>query len=312
MMSEWFNSWSEVLRCPSDGASLSIVEKPYPSTTDAHGKLRCSSCEREYPVDHGIVRFISSPSGEDLDDEIKASEMKARDLEAPVAGMSDAKDIIYTPPILKALDPRPSDLVVDLGCGSGFTAMRYVHRVGRLVGLDFSMESLRLFRRRLSPELRERVLLVQADLCRPPLAKHVFDKAISAGVLEHVPTDEARRKAMISISELLRPGGQFTCTVYNWSLQKQFEGGAGIGDNTRKEGFHNSGIYYYNFDASEFRDMLDSAGMRVSKMHGLVVPFRGAGLLGRLTVPLNRLLAPTRFGLQRAQFLMAHARTIAS
>src|SRR5207248_1373217 len=168
------------------------------------------------------------------------------------------------------------------------------------VALDFSLQSLLVLRRKMPRDLQKKILLIQADVCAPPLVRGLFTKAVSFQVLEHLPTAEARRQAASAVAELLAPGGSFTCTVYNWSKGKQRDAARGIGDNTHKEGFHESNIYYYNFEEPELREMLHGAGLRVELLQGLVIRVRGSRLLGPLLLPMNRLLSSTHWGIRRS------------
>ena len=182
--------------------------------------------------------------------------------------------------------------------------------VERVVALDFSLRSLLVLRRRMPKELQKKTLLIQADVCTPPLARRFFTKAVSFQVFEHLPSATARRQAASAVAELLAPGGSFTCTVYHWSKAKQRDAARGVGDNTHKEGFHDSNIYYYNFEEPELRAMLHAAGMQVEWTKGLVIALRGSRLLGPLLLPMNRLLSSTRWGIRRSHLLLARARPI--
>jgi SAM-dependent methyltransferase len=294
----------ELLACPRDGA-------PLRARGDA--ALLCEQCSASFPVVDGIVRCLDTgaPSEDALDRPEKIDEMNARDSEA--ARYEDrfrgVRNAIEIPPCLAAMDAQASDGVVELGCGTGRLTRCYAGQVAATVAIDLSLASLRALRERLDPGLRERVALIHGDICRPAARAGAFTKAVSFQVLEHVPTADQRAGVLAGVRRLLRPGGRFVCTVYNWSRAKQRELARGQGDNTKKEGFHRSTppIYYYNFEADELRGLLGEAGMRPEHLAGIDLQLPGIRLLGPLGVAINRRFGATPFGLRNAHLLLASA-----
>lgn len=296
-----------LLRCPFDQSMLHGQVPPSDATElEATGlHLVCKKCLREYPFVDGVVRFLGA-GGAGLDNLLKHDEMVARDAAARVYDerISTLRRKVEITASLRVMSPQPNDVVVELGCGTGRVTRRYASLVSGTIAIDFSLESLLICRRSLSPDVRGRVLLVQADICSPPLQHSVFTKAVSFQVLEHIPTPESRRQVANAVAGLLMPSGTFTCSVYNWSISKQRRAALGIGDNTLKEGFHDTGIYYYNFDETELRSLLQEVGFKVESVRGLIIPFRGARLLGPLRAAVDRLLSTTSVGKRRAHLLL--------
>lgn len=302
-------AWTDLLRCPHDGAPVRWSGPGHAGWVGelwSDGALDCVVCGVRFAAVDGIVRFITGS----LDDERKMAEMRARDEtaegDAPQAGVHDPGE---ERALLAALRPSGGDTVVDLGCGTGRLTLQYAARVERTVAIDFSLASLRVLQRRLPEAVRRRILLVQADVCALPVARGAFTKAVSSQVLEHLPTREMREGAVRSIASLLVPGGSFTCTVYNWSWHKQGLARRGVETGfADKEGMHSSNIYYYNFEASEFAQLIEVAGMRVELMRGVTIGFPGARLLGPVAGPLKRLITRTSLGVRLAHLLLCHAR----
>lgn len=296
--------WLELLACPACGGGL----RDESGTT-----LHCGACGKTLPVHDGIVRSLDLKTG-DMTDRIKRQEIKARDDAAPDYGSDSPAwhDRLEVPASLRAMRPAAADDVAELGCGVGRVALRYLACVRRLVAVDFSLRSLLVFRERIPASLRDRILLVQADITALPLARGAFSKVVSFQVIEHLPSAEQRQRAVTGAGELLRPGGAFTLSVYHWSASKRRDAAHGVGDYGLKEGYHESGIYYYNFDEKEVLRMLNVAGLRAERMRGLFIPVRGASLLGPLVLPLNRWLATTRFGRRRAHLLLLRAHKTAN
>jgi len=311
-MMDWLSDWMDLLRCPAEGSRLDLAPPPAGSNghAPAEALLRCGQCGRGYPVTDGIVRCVVTPEDFDGDRDAKQIEMQARDADAGGYDryFTDRTNAIEIPPCLEAMRPGPEDVVVELGCGTGRLTTQFAPHVGRVVALDFSLKSLQVLCGRLGPELRKKCLLIQADICAPPLAARAFTKAVSFIVLHHLPTARSRQRAAEAVARLLAPGGTFTCSVYHWSKGKRRDAARGVGDYTQKEGRHSSSIYYYNFETHDLSALLEEAGLRVDLLRGLLIGSRGFRFLGPLVVPVNRLLSGADWGIAHSHYLLARGR----
>ena len=73
--------------------------------------------------------------------------------------------------VVDALDPRPGETVVEMGCGTGANLPHLRERIGpggRVVGLDFAPGALAVARDRTARW--ENVVVARADARRPPVA----------------------------------------------------------------------------------------------------------------------------------------------
>jgi SAM-dependent methyltransferase len=293
-----------LLCCPVDQAPLSgTLEDP---------SLICTSCGQNYPVTQGIVQFVGVSQSTVLTASEKRDEMKTRDQMAKEYDhrFTQLRNRIEIPPCLAALNPRHEDFVAELGCGTGRLTLQYLPKVAGIVAMDFSLESLLILRNRIPEELRSRCLLIQGDLSSPPIKRHSFDKVASFQVFEHLPSASMRQQAFQMGRELLRPGGTMVCSVYNWSSTKRSLAQNGLGDNCMKEGFHRAAganIYYYNFEEFEIRNLIENSGLKVDYIRGLQMQIRGVQRLGPLAVLVDRLLAPTKFGVKNAHLMLARS-----
>lgn len=188
--------------------------------------------------------------------------------------------------IVEFLDAQPDDLVLDCGCGYGFT-LRVLRELteARLVGLDLQRERVVNVRERLG----ERVRLVQGSALELPFGEGSIDKAVSSEVLEHLPDD---RKAVEELYRVLRPGGRLVVTVpsarypfgwdpVNYVLERTT--GRHIGGDRMF-----SGIWYGHrrlYDEAGLRSLIEEAGFVVQEVRGLthyVLPFSHLVMYGIL------------------------------
>jgi len=91
-----------------------------------------------------------------------------------------------------------NELVLDLGCGTGFL-FQYIHkRVKFLVGIDVSQKALREAKKR--AKNMSNIVLVRADADNTPFPDHIFDNVFVITVLQNMPDP------MKTISETKRVG----------------------------------------------------------------------------------------------------------
>jgi len=157
----------------------------------------CEGCGREYRVagsDYLDLRPAEAFSEQTkyLDEALHADARHER-VSPPLLGSKIRNDMLRA-----FLDPGPSDLVVDLGCGSGRTLLWNRDWGAPSVGIDISPY--------FAEEARRGVDLLLGDLRRLPFADGTFTKAFSLDVLEHLSPD-ALRGMLKEAGRVLAPGG---------------------------------------------------------------------------------------------------------
>ncbi len=129
----------------------------------------------------------------------------------------DAQLAPYSTRVLDALDPRPGERVLDVGCGTGPCTVALAERVGptgRVVGLDLSPAMVDRARQRSADH--PNVALVEGDAQHLPLADGAFDAAYSRfGVMFFADPQEAFTR----VAGALRPGGRFAFAC--WQAQER-------------------------------------------------------------------------------------------
>jgi len=116
-----------------------------------------------------------------------------------VADDEHAQHILDFAVLLQVLAPRSSDRILDLGAGSGWVS-DWMKRCGfHTVGLDISVDMLRLAAQRLPA-----TGLVAGDMEHLPFATGAFDKACCLNAFHHVPNVEI---ALKEVRRVLKSNG---------------------------------------------------------------------------------------------------------
>lgn len=147
----------------------------------------------------------------------------------------------------RCLDRLPDAArVLDLGCGAGIVAAELARR-SRLVGVDLSIEQLRLAGRRVP-----NALFVQADMTRVEIRDGSLDAVAAFWSIIHVRRD-LHAELFDRIRRWLCPGGMLFGTL-------------GSGDNPHEEDdFYGAPMYWSHFDAETNRRLLADAGFSIDQ-----------------------------------------------
>lgn len=182
----------DIVRCPTCGDAGRLSREGE--------ALRCPRCGEVYPIHSGYVDLMPRQGAFDHTSDYVTAEEE-------LAGVLDYRSV--GPPLLAAgvrqgvlqrlLRPRPTDRLLDCGCGNGKFALWNRDAVALMVGLDPAT----LF----AETALEQVDLVQGDARRLPFASESFDRAWSIDVFEHL-TRADLDAVLQSLHSVLRPGGR--------------------------------------------------------------------------------------------------------
>jgi SAM-dependent methyltransferase len=161
--------------------------------------------------------------------------------------------------ILQAVaDLQPAGRVLECGCGTGLVT-RHLLGAEHVHALDWSPHMLNQVERKFSPE---RVTVVQGDLRELPYPDDMFDRVLTANVLQHVtPADQPRAAA--EIMRVLKPGGRYAVSVHHYSRGKQCLGWAKEGK-TGQPGID----YIYFFTRDDLKALFPNARIRAIGFYG--------------------------------------------
>lgn len=166
---------------------------------------------------------------------------------------------------------RPSDVLLDVGCGRGGLVREFAQSVAEAIGIDASDAMVEIANQGKPANARYLV----GNVVTPPLPPASVDFVVSRQVMEHLHPDDVPGH-LRAIFAILRPGGRFLIETPSritgpWDVSRGFSDVA-------------SGFHLREYTNAEMGEMLLAAGFR--RVRGPGVPARVLERLG----PRNRLV----------------------
>jgi len=195
----------QCLACPDCGGELAlhVVTSREGSVVEA-GQLLCTGCGCDYPVVHGIPRFVPA-------DNYASSfgwqwTLHAKTQLDSHSGLKVSQTRFFE----ETGWPRnlSGQTVLEVGSGAGRFTEPAASTGARVVSLDYSNAVEANYR---SNGDKPNVLIVQGDVYRMPFRSGSFDKLFCFGMLQHTPDV---RGAFMALPPLLKPGGELVVDVY--------------------------------------------------------------------------------------------------
>ncbi len=113
--------------------------------------------------------------------------------------------------------PRPDDVVVDVGAGTGLLTLGLADDVARVWAVDISPAMLEQLGRSLVSADIDNVETVVASAVSLPLDDQSVDLVVSNYCLHHLDAD-GKRQALLEVHRVLRPGGRLVFADMMFSL----------------------------------------------------------------------------------------------
>ena len=114
---------------------------------------------------------------------------------------------------LKSMKFGSNELVLDLGCGTGFLFQHIDKTIRLLVGLDISSKALQEAKKR--TKNLSNTELIRADADNTPFPDHIFDRVFAITVLQNMPDPI---KTISEMKRVGKPQAMFAVT----GLKKKF------------------------------------------------------------------------------------------
>ena len=156
--------------------------------------------------------------------------------------------------IARVVELGPGSRLLDVATGTGEQAFAFAERAREVVGIDLSEEALRIARRK---NRFPNVIFQQADAAELPFEDGSFDASCVCFAL-HEMRSGVRERVVCEMARVTKPGGAITIIDY----------GLPRGRVASVLAFHIIKFmerdYYPNFVKSDWRGLLESAGVEVS------------------------------------------------
>lgn len=112
--------------------------------------------------------------------------------------------------IIALADPRPDDMVVDLGAGTGLLTLAIARECRHVWALDISARMCEYLRTKGQSLGLENVDVATASAISLPLGDECAELVLSNYCLHHL-REEDKRRALDEVLRVLAPGGRFVC-----------------------------------------------------------------------------------------------------
>jgi len=156
--------------------------------------MHCSSYIKHYQIDAELFDYFEGYTGATKDFDTRAKQF-----------------------IFKLCHAKPNEIVLDIGTGSGWIAVRLAHQGVFITSLDLSHKNLARIKQGVNMGDVEKTSFVLGDALRLPFQDNSFDAIVASEVLEHlnVPSDAVRE-----MYRVLKPNGRvIASTPYNEKIR---------------------------------------------------------------------------------------------
>jgi len=113
---------------------------------------------------------------------------------------------------LEEVDPKPGELILDVGCGKAIDGSRLWAKGAKVVGLEPSRVMIVRAKEYLN-ENNSQIVLAQGIGENLPFKPHSFNKVMCKGALDHFVSPS---KTMEEIARVLKPGGEMIISIANF------------------------------------------------------------------------------------------------
>jgi ubiquinone/menaquinone biosynthesis C-methylase UbiE len=118
--------------------------------------------------------------------------------------------------LLQFIDPRPDEVILDAGCGTGANMQLLCSKVKRIVAMDYSQGAVERCRRRIHTSGISNVEVYKGSIIDVPSANRSVDKVLCMSVLQYVD-DQGVQRAFAEFRRILKDRGILVLHVKNLS-----------------------------------------------------------------------------------------------
>ncbi len=161
---------------------------------------------------------------------------------------------------------KKTDIVADIGCGSGNVCEKISPNVKKVVGIDLSAESIAFAKKRAKAQKINNIEYKQGKMEKVPLKSASVDACILSHVIEHTRTP---RKALQEARRILKKGGRLIVTTPNyqsmWPLAEMVFDRTIARQAIAGERYSLDEQHVYRFSHSSIQQMVEEEGFSVDE-----------------------------------------------
>ena len=156
--------------------------------------------------------------------------------------------------VIKELDPKHGEKILDVGCGDGIFTNDLIKRGYDITGLDISDGALKIAKERAQKMELEtaKVKYIKASAGKMPFKDNSFDKIFSISTFEHIKDDDAAFKECVRV---LKPGGIFILSVPTPKIMPSIKYALKFSKNVKKALFNS--VVAKSSGTEDYRQLLD-------------------------------------------------------
>lgn len=119
--------------------------------------------------------------------------------------------------ILKMLNPKKNEIILDVGCGPGLYALYFSTRCSRVYAIDLNSEKIKKAKK-LNKKLSLSANFKKGSITNLPYKDNFFDKVLCSEVLEHIKEDKI---AMAELSRVTKKKGLIVLSIPSKNIFNQ-------------------------------------------------------------------------------------------
>ncbi len=192
--------------------------------------------------------------------------------------------------VMQALQPKPGEKILDLGCGVGTFAFHCAKAGARSFGIDYSSESIRVANELCAKfAVNDRTNFFLGNATRLPFQNEYFDKIVAADFIEHI-TNQEKEELLMEMRRVIKPGGFIIIFTPNGIREKIGDFYWRIRNKLFKDKIPTTEFHYGLITKSEFKKMCRKSNfMSKSSYRDVTRPYLAKLPLLRRILALNLL-----------------------
>ena len=191
--------------CPACGSDLEVADS----------SVKCEGCQKSFALIDGDIASLIGHLNEDAEFSRAKWDERYLDYAAALEAERDYKRWYLDDTKRQVMKFAPSlsnrsGIYLEIGCGLGFLGEELAREGWFFIGIDFSINSLRMLKQRLTDRGIDNYFLVHGDILSLPIRDDSLDLVYGGGVIEHFKNT---RCVLAHIFRALKTGGVSFNTV---------------------------------------------------------------------------------------------------